>query len=372
MEIAMSRTPVCLILSTMVLTMYCAAAPKNIILFIGDGMGTSQLTAAKYAKGELQIERCPIGGFATTHSSNKFVTDSAAGGTALATGHKTTNGTVSQTPDGKPLKTVLEVAEARGKSTGLVSTSAITHATPASFGSHVPSRRMQAQIAEQLAAKEIEVLFGGGYGFFIPQSEKGSKRKDDKNVLEILKSSMIVVSTEEEFNALGIPKRVAGLFADDGLPKVSEGRIELAAMTEKAIQVLAQNKRGFFLMVEGSQVDWGGHANNTEYILSEMIAFDNAVGAGLDFAKLDGNTLVIVTADHETGGFSVLDGSVASNTVSKTAFTTKKHSATMVPVLAYGPGSDAFGGIIDNTDIGEQIIQYLEENQPGFFKRLFQ
>ena len=124
-------------------------------------------------------------------------------------------------------------------------------------------------------------------------------------------------------------------------------------------------------MVEGSQIDWAGHANDAEYILLETIDFDDAVGVGLDFAEHDGNTLVIVTADHETGGFAVLDGSVESNTVSQTAFATGGHSTTMVPVLAYGPGSEAFGGIIDNTDIGRQIIHYLEKDRPGFFKRLF-
>lgn len=349
-----------------------AAAPKNIILFIGDGMGPSQLTAAKYVKGELQMERCPVGGLATTHCTDQFVTDSAAGGTALATGFKTTYGTVSETAEGAPLKTALEVAEEKGKSTGLVVSSAITHATPASFGAHVPKRAMEAEIAEQLAAREIEVLFGGGYGFFLPQSTEGSLRKDDKNVLAELESWMTVITTEDEFNALKTPQRVAGLFATNGLPRISEGRIELAAMTEKAIEVLSQNKKGFFLMVEGSQIDWAGHRNDADYILSEMFDFDDAVGVGLDFAEKDGDTLVIVTADHETGGFTILDGSVSSNAVSKTAFSTGGHSASMVPILAYGPGAEAFGGILDNTDIGAQIIEYLETKRPGFFRRLFQ
>lgn len=347
------------------------AVPKNIILFIGDGMGSAQLTAAKYVRGELHMERCPVGGLATTHCTDKFVTDSAAGGTALATGYKTTYGTISQNPEGEPLKTALEVAEAQGKSTGLVATSSITHATPASFGAHVPTRGMEAEIATQLAAKEVEVLFGGGYGFFIPQSEKGSLRKDDTNVLATLEAWMPVITTEEEFRALGTPQRIAGLFAPNGLSRVLEERIELAAMTAKAVEVLAQNKKGFFLMVEGSQIDWASHANDTDYILREMLDFDDAVGVGIDFAERDGNTLVIVTADHETGGFTILDGSVSSNAVTKTAFSTGGHSASMVPVFAYGPGSEAFGGMQDNTDIGSQIIDYLDAKQPGFFKRLF-
>jgi len=345
--------------------------PKNIILFIGDGMGVSQLTAAKYVKGELAMERLPVGGLATTHCTDRFVTDSAAGGTALATGQKTTYHTVAQTPGGEPLKTALEIAEEKGKATGLVCTSAITHATPASFSAHVAVRSMQPEIAEQIAAKEIEVLFGGGRGFFLPQSEEGSLRTDDTDVLATLEEWMPVITTVEQFNNLETPERVAGLFATNGLPKVTEGRIPLEAMTRKAIEILSQDKQGFFLMVEGSQIDWACHRHDTDYIFEEMLDFDAAVGTGLDFAEKDGDTLVVVTADHETGGFSVLDGSVASHSVTNTAFTTGGHSAAMVPVLAYGPGAEAFGGVLDNTDIGKQIIEYLGADRRGFFKRLF-
>ena len=368
----MNNNPVYLILIALLLmTVHCPAAPKNIILLIGDGMGASQLTAAKYAKGQLDVERCPVGGLVTTHSINKMVTDSAASGTAMATGYKTTNGTISQTEDGVPLKTALEIAEEKGKATGLVCTSAITHATPASFSAHVPSRGMQPAIAEQMAAQDIEVLFGGGRGFFIPQSETGSLRKDEKNVLQTLESRMEVITTIEEFQALETPVRVAGLFADKALPKFSEGRIGLPAMTEKALQILAQDSEGFFLMVEGSQIDWGGHAKDAKYILDETIDFDNAVGVVLDFAERDGDTLVIVTADHETGGFALLDGSVEDQSITNTAFATKSHTATMVPLFAYGPGSEAFGGIHDNTDLGRLIILNLGESRPAFYKRFF-
>lgn len=349
---------------------HCSAAPRNVILLIGDGMGTSQLTAAKYVKGELEVERCPVAGFVTTHSATKLVTDSAAAGTAMATGYKTKNGTISQTPDGLPLKTVLEAAEEQNKATGLVCSSSITHATPASFSAHVPKRKMEPEIAEQIAAKEIEVLFGGGLGFFLPQSADGSLRSDDKNLLEILSSNMTVITTAEEFEALETPERVAGLFASNALPKMAEGRISLHDMTDKAIRILDQEKNGFFLMVEGSQIDWGGHANDADYILQEMIDFDNAVGAALDFAEKEGNTLVIITSDHETGGFSVLNGSVEEQTITKTAFTTKGHSGSMVPLFAYGPGAEAFGGIQDNTELGSRININVAK-RPPFYKRWF-
>jgi len=347
------------------------AAPKNIILMIGDGMGAGQLTAARYAKGKLEMERCTVGGLVTTHSIDKMVTDSAASGTAMATGYKTTNGTIAQTPEGDPLKTALEVAEEKGKATGLVCTSAITHATPASFSAHVPRRKMQAEIAEQIAAKEIEVLFGGGRSFFIPKSEKGSLRSDKKNLLAILETRMEVITKAEEFKTLGIPECVAGLFADKALPKASEDRISLSAMTDKAIQILAQDKDGFFLMVEGSQIDWSGHANDAEYMLKETIDFDHAVGVALDFAERNGDTLVIVTADHETGGFALLGGSVEARSVTKTAFASTKHSAAMVPLFAHGPGAEAFGGIQDNTDLGRLMIRHLEETSPPFYNRFF-
>lgn len=368
----MRKAPFYLVLFTaFLLAFHAHATPKNIILFIGDGMGVSQLTAAKYVKGELEIERLPVGGFSTTHCTDRFVTDSAAGGTALATGRKTSYGTVSQTPDGKPLQTALEAAEEKGKSTGLVCTSAITHATPASFSAHVPKRGMEPEIAEQIAEQEIEVLFGGGLGFFLPQSEEGSLRKDDNDVRATLEKWMPLITTEAEFREVDTPERIAGLFAANGLPNVSDDRIPLEALTRKAIEILAQDKQGFFLMVEGSQIDWASHAHDTDYIISEMLDFDAAVGVGLDFAEQDGDTLVIVTADHETGGLSVLDGSVASNTVTQTAFATGGHSAAMVPVLAYGPGAQSFGGMQDNTEIGQQIIDYIEEDRRGFFKRLF-
>ena len=357
--------------AALLISMHATAAPKNIILFIGDGMGPSQLTAAHYTKGELNMARCPVGGLMTTYAANNFITDSAASGTALATGFKTSVGTIAQTPEGQPLKTALEVAEDVGKATGLVATSAITHATPATFSTHVPARKMQNEIAEQLAAQEIEVLLGGGLAFFTPQTEKGSMRSDDQDLFKVLESKMTVVTNQAGFDAAGTPDRLAGLFAPVELPKVSEGRISLAAMTEKAIDILQQDEQGFFLMVEASQIDWGGHANDEDYVITETVDFDDAVGVGLDFAKKDGETLIIITADHETGGFSVLEGSVAEKTITKTAFTSGGHSASMVPIFAYGPGAEVFGGIKDNTDVGRQLIKYLTEDRPGFFKRLF-
>lgn len=336
------------------------ARPKNVILLIGDGMGTGQLTAAKYAAGTLEMERCPVGGLMTTWSLDAMVTDSAASATALATGCKTTKGTIAQTPDGNPLLTALERAEAEGKTTGLVCTSAITHATPAAFAAHVPTRKMEPEIAEQLAASDIEVLFGGGLGFFLPQSVTNSLRSDDSDLMDQLSKKSTVLTTEAEFRALGKPERAVLLYALNSPPPAMEGRIALPDMTAKAIEILSQCDAGFFLMVEGSQIDWGGHANDAAYLLSETLEFDAAVGVALDFAERDGHTLVIVTADHETGGFAILNGSVSERTITETAFSGKSHTAGMVPLFAFGPGAEAFGGIRDNTDVGRIISRLMQ------------
>jgi len=343
---------------------YAAASdvPKNIILFIGDGMGVSHITAAKIVNGHLNMERFRVVGLLTTHSQTDLVTDSAAAGTALATGFKTFKGAISVSQDKKPLKTAVEYAEEMHKSTGLVVSCSITHATPAAFVAHVDSRKKNTLIAEQIAESGVDVLFGGGLGFFLPESTAGSRRNDEKNLLAELKNRMPVVQSENEFQTLGKVDSAAGLFAMVHPPKATERKPSLCELTRKAIDILSGNENGFFLMVEGSQIDWAGHQNNPEFIISETIDFDNAVGIGLDFAKKDPQTLVIVTADHETGGFALHDGSINDRKVSESGFTSDYHTGAMVPVFAQGPGSAAFAGIGDNTGVGRTIIRYLQES----------
>lgn len=326
--------------------------PKNIILFIGDGMGPSQVTAGKIVKGRLEMERCPVIGFATTWSADKLTTDSAASGTAMATGVKTVNGAISVDPSGKPLVTVVEMAEAWCKSTGLVSTCAVTHATPASFAAHVLERKQHEEIARYLAASDLDVLFGGGLNHFRP--------KDEPSCLPQLQKKMTVVTNTSQFRALGTPKRAAALLYPKHPPLAPEREVSLRELTAKAIEILSQDKDGFFLMVEGSQIDWMGHQNNGPELIAEVVDFDDACGVGLDFAELDEETLIIITADHETGGFAVLNGSIYNRKVDKTGFATTGHSASMVPVFAFGPGSEKFSGIIDNTDIGKRIMEFIQ------------
>ncbi len=338
------------------------AAPKNIILFIGDGMGIAQISAGKIVKGRLNLEEFKHIGLLMTHSQSDLVTDSAAAGTAIATGYKTYNHAISVSPDGMPLKTIIEYAQDVNKATGLVVSSSITHATPAVFAAHVDSRKKHSVIAEQIAASGIDVLFGGGWGYFVPVTTTGSKRDDKKNLLAELSEYTTVIQTDEEFKKLGNVDSVVGLFSKKALPKADKRHPSLVEMTKKAIEILSKNKNGFFLMVEGSQIDWGGHDNDQDYVISEVIDFDDTVGVGLDFAKKNTQTLVLVISDHETGGFAIHDGSVKDKAVTESAFTRTDHTAEMVPVFAYGPGADDFTGIGDNTRIGQIIIQYLKKS----------
>ncbi|QHI70168.1 alkaline phosphatase [Tichowtungia aerotolerans] len=329
--------------------------PKNIILFIGDGMGIAQVTAGKIAKGTLEMERCPVAGLASTWSADHLTTDSAAAATALATGTKTDNGMLSLNPEGQRLKTVLEIAEDQKKSTGLVCNCAVTHATPAGFATHVPSRQQYVEIARQLADSDVDVLFGGGLAYFSPSNAP--------SCLPQLQNKMPLATTAEEFYALGTPEKAAALLYPEHPPHVAERTVSLKELTQKAIEILVQDEDGFFLMVEGSQIDWAGHKNDAANIISEVIDFDDAVGVGLDFAEKNGRTLVIITADHETGGFAVIDGTLAEKTVSQTGFIHKKHTASMVPVFAEGPASSRFSGIMDNTDIGKTMIELIQTSE---------
>lgn len=324
--------------------------PKNIIFFIGDGMGLSQVTAVKIIKGTLEMGRCPVAGFVTTWSASSLVTDSAAAATAFASGVKTRNGALGVTPDGHPLKNVVEYAEEKGKSTGLAVVCALTHATPAGFVVHVSSRNQDDEIARQIAASDVDVLFGGGLNSF---------NQTNNPCLSDLQKKMPVVFTAEEFRKLGIPEKAAALLYPAHPPYAAQRDVSLKELTQKAIQILSQDPDGFFLMVEGSQIDWACHKNDGHNAISEAVDFDDAVGAGLAFAKKNNETLVLVTADHETGGFAILDGAQKDQTVSKTGFVHSGHTATMVPLLAFGPGSEAFSGIHDNTDIGKTMIRFI-------------
>jgi alkaline phosphatase len=303
----------------------------------------------------LNLERCKVVGLHKSTASNNLVTDSAAGATAFACGKKTYNGAIGVGPDKQPIKTILEYAEEKGLATGLVATSTITHATPASFIAHVEQRKMMEAIAADFMKTEVDLFIGGGKKYF-------DNRDDNRNLSNELREKGYFISdfVTDDLTTLELPKdKNVGYFnANDNPLPAYQGRDYIGIATEKAINYLDQkNDNGFFLMVEGSQIDWGGHANNSDYIISEVIDFDKAVKAALDFAEKDGNTLVVITADHETGGYAINKGSTMDSLV--TAFTTDYHTADLIPVFAFGPKAADFGGIYENTAIFDKMMKAL-------------
>jgi len=338
--------------------------PRNVILMIGDGMGLGQITAALYANGNhLNLEEFPVTGLQKPYSSDDLITDSAAGATAFASGVKTYNGAIGVNPDTLPLPTILEEAEQRGLATGLIATSEITHATPAAFYAHQKNRRMMEEIAADLLDSGVDFFVGGGKKYF-------DRRKDGRNLyVELAKKNYALYDffLHDLDSLTPDPSMNFGFFTADSQPvPYAQGRDYLVSATRKALEFLPQRSdKGFFLMVEGSQIDWGGHANDTQYIISETLEFDRAVGAALEFARQDRQTLVIVTADHETGGFAIQPQSTMDSIVG--AFTTDYHTAALVPVFAYGPGAELFSGLYENTAIYDKmrLLLGLDQDQPA-------
>ncbi|MCW3806026.1 alkaline phosphatase [Plebeiibacterium marinum] len=332
---------------------YFADKPKNIVLLIGDGMGVDQVFSGFTAnKGKLNIQNFKCIGFSKTQSADNYVTDSAAGGTALACGKKTCNGAIGVDEQGKEIISILKVAENNKLATGLVSTSAITHATPASFIANQPQRSMYEEIAADFLDTDIDVFIGGGSDFF-------TKRKDKRNLVEELKGKGYKMFTSLDAAAKVKRGKVGVLTAPAHNPAYKERGDMLVKATDKALEILSKDKDGFFLMVEGSQIDWAGHQNNTAFLAGEMLDFDRAIGKVLDFAIKDKETLVIVTADHETGGLAVVGGDIQKGYV-KGGFVTGGHTGVMVPVFAIGPGAKEFMGIYENTAIFDKMMKLFE------------
>ncbi|HEY3278087.1 MAG TPA: alkaline phosphatase [Syntrophorhabdaceae bacterium] len=298
---------------------------RNVIIMVPDGCSPAQVTVARWYKGApLALDRMYLGGV-RTYGANSLITDSAPAATAFATGHKTADKFIGILPDSvttpgaapipeerryKPVPSVLEGAKLIGKSVGLVATSNIQHATPAAFSAHWPDRNNYNEIGKHQVYQGMDVVLGGGKQYLVPK-EKGGARTDGEDLTEVLRAKgYLIVHTREELEkARG--NRVWGAFADDAManefdrPHLRPEEPALAEMTKKALTILSKNKKGFFLMVEGSKVDWAAHANDPIGVVSEVLAFDEAVKVALDFAKKDGKTLVLAFADHGTGGMSL-------------------------------------------------------------------
>jgi alkaline phosphatase len=355
----MRRTSLIVVLLVLLVAGGALAAPKNIILLIGDGMGLAHVAGARIASqglgGRLAIDSLPVTGIVTTYSANAMITDSAAAATALSTGVKTNNGVVGQSPDGQRLKVLCERAYDALKVTGLVTTTPITDATPACMASHVGHRSMQADIAAQLLDARVNVLLGGGKSFFIPKSIDGSGRSDERDLITDAKSAGYDFVDTTEGLAAAHGSKLLGLFELGELTTKSP-EPPLSDLASKAIDVLCKDKHGFFLMVEGGLIDHRAHANDFDGMVTQLLEFDKAVAKALAFAKKDGNTLVVVVADHETGGLTLLTDDKGKL---KPTWSTSGHTGSPVPIYAYGPGSDRFAGFMDNTDVSKKIAELL-------------
>ena len=332
--------------------------PKSIILLIGDGMGIGHITTARCAgpgpSGKLAIDTMPVTGLSMTYPANAIVTDSAAAGTALATGVKAKNGAISVDPSGKRVRTLLEAARDMGKSTGIISTKFITDATPAVFVAHAASRKQREDIAAQMIASRVNVVLGGGRRDFLPDSAGGA-RKDGRDLLADAAKRGYDVFDSADAMAKSTSDRMIGLFASDVM-STERPEPTIAEMTAKAISTLAANPKGFFLMSEGAQIDSKAHGNDMDGVIRQMSMFDEAVRVALDVAAKSGDTLVIVTADHDTGGMAAQDPNDKNPKVTA-GWVSGGHSANMVPIYAYGPGADLFTGTHQNTDIPKICAQ---------------
>lgn len=397
---------------------------ENVIFMVPDGYSAAYATNYRWYKGEETILDSMLVGMMRTDSANSEVTDSAAAGTAMATGEKTNNGMISMSPEGEKLDTILEAAEERKLSTGLVATSTITHATPAVFASHVDDRNNEVAIAPQILENDVDVILGGGKNFFLPESEDG---KQEKNLIQEAKDDgyTFVENSKALSNVKKEDDKLLGLFAGESmapeLDREESKQPSLSEMTDAAINVLKKDKDGFFLMVEGSQIDWAGHAHDAAWAMTDAAAFEDAVETAVEFAKKNENTLVVVAADHDTGGMSVggygeydanleilrdvtatgdfmaealneersnikdvvkehakLDlteeevseiknadeaANAINEVISKRAlvgWTSTEHTGTDVPLYAFGPQADLFAGLHNNTELPHLFAEVLE------------
>ncbi|HPC64827.1 MAG TPA: alkaline phosphatase [Anaerohalosphaeraceae bacterium] len=338
--------------------------PRNVIVLIGDGMGINHVALARHravgAAGRLHMERLPVFGLVRTYSADNPVTDSAAAATAMACGIKTSNGKIGVAPDGTAYDSILERLGKKGWRTGLVATSSITHATPAGFAAHSSKRSAETDIAADLLNARVDVLFGGGRKYWI--GPPAGVRDDGRNLIaEAAAAGYQIIYSGSQLTSLK-PACVLGLFAEEGMmtfpPEPS-----LAQMTQTAVGLLSSPagewfapRPRFFLMVEGSQIDWAAHNNDADNCIRQTLLFDLAVKEAMDFAQRNRDTLVIVTADHETGGLILR---TTKEKQLRAYWTSKDHTAADVPIYSFGPGSQRFSGMMNNTDIPKRIAELV-------------
>ena len=322
----------------------------NVIYMIGDGMALPQVYAAMLASHEkMTFSQFPYIGVVDTHSASNDITDSAAAGTALASDHKTNNAMLGVNPDSIPVKTVLEVMAEQGKETGIVVSSYVTHATPAAFYAKVPHRKQYEEIAVQMAENPyLNLIIGGGMKYF-------NQRKDSLDLVARMENELGWKVYDTLDNIDITCKKYAVMANDNHMPPAAERGDFLPRAVKTALKTLDSAENGFFLMVEGSQIDFACHGHDSTWMMDEMLALDYAIKVALDYAKEKGNTLVVVTADHETGGLTLPDPQGKYTNV-VFDYSTGSHTCLPVLVYAYGPGAEQFTGWMQNTELKGKIL----------------
>ena len=327
---------------------------KNIIFLIGDGMGLASASMMQLENNyePTIFDEADNVALQKTYSLDNRVTDSAASGTALASGFKTNNTMLGQLPDGTNTESLMELAADRGKATGIVVTTYLQHATPGAFYAHVPSRHEYATISEQLLASDMDIAIGGGMTFF---EERYNNRK--KAVKAIAESGFTLV---ESLDADMDGERVLALLADK---EIDNRTGYLAKATTAAINHLSECEEGFVLMVEGSLIDGMGHGNDAKGQQGEMRDFMEAMEVAVAYAREHSDTLVVVTADHETGGLAIISGNADFNLSEQGVeykWATGGHSGVMVPIYLYGTGAELINGVMENADLGKRLKELIQ------------
>lgn len=403
------------LLATGVTSQHGSRPAKNVIIFVGDGMGTSQRDLIRYGnvgpEGKLAMDQMPVAGRSQTypHDPKAIVSDSAAGGTAIATGVKTYNGAIGVDEDGNSVQSVLELAARNGKSTGLVTTAQVTDATPAAFGAHVLDRGQQSLIARQfLEGSKPQVILGGGEDKWYPAGDPGvfpdgtaadpseKSAGTEGNLVERAKSMGYEYVTNTAELKAATSDKILGLFANEemfqqhpeGSGDLYNPTVPLSAMTSKAITTLDDDKDGFFLLVEEEGIDEMSHQSNASQVVKAGKNLDDAVAVATRYAKAHGNTLVVVVADHETGSLAIEDvpelqadpkypneagegrtaedGPFSAPGTDKqfmVDWTTANHTAEDVPLTAMGPGSQLFSGVYENTHVHDAMVKAMRLKQ---------
>jgi alkaline phosphatase len=336
-----------LLLALLLATAAFSATPKNIILFVGDGMGPAHFTAAKNFRGaDFNIGRIRNIGLFTTFCADRYVTDSAAAASAFATGEKTKYEALSVDANGAPRRTALEAAHALGKSTGLVTTAEFYDATPAAFAVHVDYRRKYADVTTQMLKSGVDVIAGGGAQIF---------GKDPLPPLaDLARANGYTLITDPKAIA-GAPRSHALVAFESQENDLDNPGAPLPQLARWALERVSANPKGFFLLIEEEGTDGSSHSNNVKDLTKALRSYDEAVGVGLDFAAQHPDTLVLVLGDHETGGLRV-DETRAGKF--RLEWSTSEHTATVIPVFSVGPGSERFTGFLDNTDIGKALLAF--------------